>query len=216
MKKLFLIFTLCFISSGIFQATFAEDDDLIIKIPASEVDKINVNYEVKQEKESSFMDSAKDAAKKTVDSTKDLKDKTVTAAKKTKDKTVTSTKEVTNKTVKSTKEFTGKTVDSTKEFIDNINPNKPVTVEELETKSSIKTLKNERNEIKSAYNSRIKDINAKIKAAEASTTITDVQRQNRIYNLNKEKEELVLKRDESVLQYNNKIEKIKTDSKSNK
>ena len=67
--------------------------------------------------------------------------------------------------------------------------------------------------MKSAYNSRIKDINAKKKAAEKSTTLSDVQRQSKIYSLNKEKAELAEKRDKMIERYNDEIELIKIKSK---
>ena len=74
-------------------------------------------------------------------------------------------------------------------------------------------MKNERNEIKAAYNSRIKDTNAQIKATQKSTTISEVQRQNKIYTLNKEKASLIEQRNAEVAKYNNKIEAIKQKNK---
>lgn len=165
-------------------------------------------------------DTTKTAADKTVTATKNAANTTVTKsklfAKKTADttktatdKTVTATKSATTKAVDATKSAANKTVEGTKDIIDNLNPNKSVTLEELETSASVKTLKNERDEIKAAYNSKIKDVNAQIKAAESSTTISDVQRRNKIYTLNKEKTALTEERDKVVLEYNNKIKALK-------
>ena len=94
-------------------------------------------------------------------------------------------------------------------MIDNLNPNKPVTLESLEKSATIKTLKIERDTKKAAYNSKIKDIKAQIKAAEYSTTLSEVERQNKIYMLNKEKEALTEQRDLEVKEYNNKIDEIR-------
>lgn len=232
MKKLLLSVMAIYAVFGI--KVFAEPEPVVkIEIPASSIESIDVNYEkssspsaaskaidATKEATDKTIKATKDVTKKTVDKTKTVTDKTVTATKKATKKTVSATKDVTDKTVKATKDVTqktiqttkdvtDKTIDGAKDVIDNLNPNKPVTLEELETSASIKTLKNQRNEIKSAYNSRIKDINAQIKAAEASTTITDVQRQNKIYTLNKEKSALIEQRDKEIKNYNNKIAELK-------
>lgn len=203
----------------------AQEDVVTIEVPASELSKIDVNYTQKTPtKTEKAIDATKSATKKTVEATKETTSKAVTATKKATKKTVEATKSFTNKTVEGTKDvtkksveatknFTNKTVEGTKDAIDNLNPNKPVTLEGLETKAEIKTLKSERNELKSAYNSRIKDINAKIKATEKSNTLSDVQRQSKIYSLNKEKADLVDKRDKMVERYNDEIELIKIKSK---
>ena len=150
---------------------------------------------------------------KAVEATKEATDKAVNATKKGYKKTVEATKKGYKKTVSATKDFTGKTVENTKEAFENINPNKPVTLEDLEGKAKVKTLKNERKELKSAYNSRIKDINAKIKLTEKSTTMSDVQRQNKVYTLNKEKADLILQRDAAIKKYDSKIELAKEELK---
>ena len=152
-------------------------------------------------------------ASKAVEATKDATDKAVNATKKGYKKTVEATKKGYNKTVIATKTFTDKTVENTKEAFENINPNKPVTLEGLEGKAKIKTLKNERKELKSAYNSRIKDINAKIKLTEKSTSMSDAQRQNKVYTLNKEKADLILQRDAAVKKYDSKIKIAKEELK---
>ena len=220
-------------------ASYANEDTVTIEIPTSSVEKIDVKYENKtpsktekaieatKEATDKTITATKNATKKTVDATKDFtgkavqstKDatkKTVDATKDFTDKAVQSTKDATKKTVDATKDFTNKTVENTKEILETINPNRPITLEGLEAKSEIKTLKNERNELKAAYNSRIKDINAKIKAAEKSTVISDVQRQSKIYTLNKEKTELINKRDKMIERYNDEIELIKIKMKSKK
>lgn len=194
-----------------------------IEIPASEINKINVNYTTQSQSQTNtakVFENTKATTKKAVDNTKEFTDKTIkttknAATKSAKDtktatnKAITTTKSATNKAVTATKNATQKTVDGTKDIIDNINPNKPVTKAGLEAEATIKTLKNERNQIKSAYNSRIKDINAKIKATENSTAINDTQRQSRIYSLNKEKAALVNERNEYVEKYNKRIEAAK-------
>ena len=127
----------------------------------------------------------------------------------TADKVKAETNKTFSKTVNATKKFTERTVDSTKEAIDNLNPNKPVSLESIEKKAAIRKLKVERDAKKATYNSRIKDIKAQTTAAEYSTTITEVQRQNKIYTLNKEKQELINQRNAVVKSYNEKINEIK-------
>ncbi len=244
MKKSVIIMSLLFALIGIINLKACADNQemVTIKIPADEINNIDIKYQKQEESAASkFVKATKKATKKTVDSTKDLTEKTVDATKKATGKTVNATKKATDKTVKSTKkftdktvdvtkkatdktvkatkkatestkEFTEKTIDETKDFIDNINPNKPVTVEGLEKKSAIKTLKNERNELKAAYNSRIKDIDAKIKLTEISTDMTQAQRQNRIYNLNKEKQEIINARESAIEKYNSQIKKLRETS----
>lgn len=204
---------LTLILAATFSVLYANADTepvVTIEIPASSIQSIDVNYE-KQEPSatSKAVDATKSATKKTVNATKDFTNKTVTATKSATKKTVKATKEATNKTVKTTKELTDKTVDGTKDLIENLNPNKPVTLDELETTASINKLKAERDEVKAAYNSKIKDVNAQIRAAEKSTTITDVQRQNKIYTLNKEKISLTEQRDIEITKYNSKIKELK-------
>lgn len=226
MKKILFSLAILTLLTGLSTAIAkAQEDVVTIEVPASELSKIDVNYTQKAPtKTEKAIDATKSATKKTVEATKETTSKAVTATKKATKKTVEATKSFTNKTVEGTKDvtkksveatknFTNKTVEGTKDAIDNLNPNKPVTLEGLETKAEIKTLKSERNELKSAYNSRIKDINAKIKATEKSTTLSDVQRQSKIYSLNKEKADLVDKRDKMVERYNDEIELIKIKSK---
>ena len=131
------------------------------------------------------------------------------ATKKAANKTVSATKGATKKTVDATKDFTEKTVDGAKDIFNNLNPNKPVTLEELETKSQIRILKNERKGLKSAYNSRIKDIDAKIKATENATNLSTTQKQNRVHTLNKEKLDLINKRDTAMEKYDKRIKAVK-------
>ena len=225
MKKILFSLAILALFAGLNSISNAQEPVVTIEIPASQISTIDVNYEKKtpsktekaldatKEATDKTVKATKDATKKTVDATKKVTKKTVDSTKEFTDKTVKATKDVTKKTVEATKEFTNKTVEGTKDAIENLNPNKPVTLEGLETKAEIKTLKSERNELKSAYNSRIKDINAKRKAAEKSTTLSDVQRQSKIYSLNKEKAELAEKRDKMIERYNDEIELIKIKSK---
>lgn len=202
-----------------------EESTVKIEIPASSIDKIDVKYEKQSPSATEkAITATKDATDKTIEATKKATDKTVKATKKatkktievTKDatdKTIKATKKATNKTVEATKNFTDKTVEETKDFVDSLNPNREITAQGLENEATIKTLKNERNELKSAYNSRIKDLNARIKATEKSTTISDVQRQNQIYSLNKQKKDLITQRDKAIEKYNHKIELQKKKNK---
>jgi hypothetical protein len=146
---------------------------------------------------------------KAIEATKEATDKSVQATKDFTNKAVKATKKGYRKTVDATKDFTDKTVENTKSAIENMNPNKPVTREELEGKARIKTLKNERKELKAAYNSRIKDIEAKVKSTTKATNISDVERQNKIYTLNKEKAALELQRDAAIEKYNKRIKNLK-------
>ncbi len=146
---------------------------------------------------------------KAIEATKEATDKAVKATKKATNKAVKATKKATKKSVKATKDFTNKTVENTKDAFENMNPNKPVTREDLEGKAKIKTLKNERKELKAAFNSRIKDIDAKVKLAEKSTTMSDAQRQNKVYTLNREKADLILQRDSALKKYDARINEAK-------
>ncbi len=191
MKKLLftLIFCAFFINVYNIEAQ-AKEEVVTIEIPASEIDTIDVKYE-----------KPKQTSSKTTEA--------MNATKKAANKTVSATKDATKKTVDATKDFTEKTVDGAKDIINNLNPNKPVTLEELETKSQIRILKNERKGLKSAYNSRIKDIDAKIKATENATNLSTVQKQTRVHSLNKEKLDLINKRDSAMEKYDKKIEAVK-------
>lgn len=223
MKKTLFILALITAVMGFSGVRTNADTESVVKIeiPASSIEKIDVKYEkdsptatekaidATKDATDKTIKATKKATKKTVDATKDATDKTVKATKKATKKTVEATKEVTDKTVKATKNLKDKTVEGTKELMENLNPNKPVTVESLEQEATLKTLKNEKKELKAAYNSRIKDINAKIKATENSTTISDVQKQNQIYTLNKQKKELIAQRDNTIEKYNTKIEEQK-------
>ena len=160
------------------------------------------------------------SVKYSIDGSKNLVTKTVTVTEKQEadtknfaNKTVTATKNAAKKTAESTKNITNKAVENTKDFIDELPPAKEITVENLEKEAKIKTLKNERNELKAAYNSRIKDTKAKITAAENSTLLNDVQRQNKVYTLNKQKAELEKERDNAVLNYNSQISEYKKSDK---
>ena len=216
MKKAILSL-LCFGLLACISTANAEEKTVTIEVPASSLEKIDVKYETKTPtKTEKAIDATKDATDKTIKATKNATKKTVDATKDFTDKAVKSTKEATRKTVDATKDFTDKAVENTKEILDNINPNRPVTLEGLEAKAEIKTLKGERDELKAAYNSRIKDINAKIKAAKKSTTLSDVQRQSKVYTLNKEKSELINKRDKMIERYNDEIDLIKIKSKNKK
>ncbi len=214
MKKRFIYFIALAIITGLsnVQASYADNQQpmVTIEIPASSVDKIDVKYEKEKEsKTNKAVEATKDFTDKTVKATKKGYHKSVEATKDFTDKTVKATKKGYHKTVEATKDFTDKTIDSTKEAFDNLNPNKPVTLEELEISATVKTLKNEKKEKKAAYKSRIKDINAQITAAEYSTTITEVQRQNKIYTLKREKEALENQLDLAMLEYDKKIKELK-------
>ncbi len=232
MIKFLLIFTFVFAFTAIYcDKSNAEQAEPVIKIeiPASSVDTIDVNYkkdepsaaakafettkEVTKDTTDKTVKATKKAAKTTGEKTKEVKDKTFKATKNAAQKTSEKTKYVKDKTVKATKDFTDKTVDGTKNLIDDLNPNKPVTLEGLESEAELKTLKNERKGIKSAYNSRIKDTNAKIRAAEKSTMLSDAERQNKIYTLNKQKKELEQQRDTYLSEYDTKINKAKNTNK---
>ena len=215
MKKVILLLAVSVLIINMYnqdvQAQQTPEPVVKIEIPATSPESNPVVSDLSHAEKA--IEATKDATDKTIKATKSATKKTVNATKNATKKTVKATKTATKKTVETTKEITDKTVEGTKDLIDNLNPNKPVTLEGLETEAQIKTLKNERNELKSAYNSRIKDVKAKIKAAEKSTTLSDVQRQNKIYTLNKEKQELELQRDAAVEKYNNRIKKIKEANK---
>ena len=223
MKKLLFVLSVFLLCINIAKAA---EPVVKIEIPASSVQSIDVNYEkTSPSKASQAMEATKEAADKTVSSTKKFTKKTVKATKSTTKKAVKSTKDITDKTVTATKKGYHKTIDTTKDLtdktkesakdvLDSLNPNKPVTLEGLEAESEIRILKNEKNGLKSAYNSRIKDIDAKIKAAEKATNISDVQKRNKVYTLNKEKLELINQRDAAMAKYNKNIEKAKEKAKN--
>ena len=191
MKKLLFTLIFCAFFINVYNSEAqAKEEVVTIEIPASEIDTIDVKYE-----------KPKQTSSKTTEA--------MNATKKAANKTVSATKDATKKTVDATKDFTEKTVDGAKDIINNLNPNKPVTLEELETKSQIRILKNERKGLKSAYNSRIKDIDAKIKATENATNLSTVQKQTRVHSLNKEKLDLINKRDSAMEKYDKKIEAVK-------
>lgn len=204
-KLLFMLavaVVLCSLSSVFVNAETAQPTSMVsVEIPTSSVDK-----KLKQSKTES-------KTSKAIEATKEATDKTVEATKKGYKKTVEATKKGYKKTVKATKEFTNKTVESTKDAFENMNPNKPVTIDDLQGKAKVKTLKNEKKELKAAFNSRIKDIDAKVKLAEKSTTMSDAQRQNTVYVLNKEKADLILQRDTAMKKYDSKIKAAKNELK---
>ncbi len=196
MKKLIIAFTAVFsICLWNISAIAEEEPTVKIEIPASEIQSIDVNYEKEQQSKPS----------KALENTKAFTDKSVKATKKGYHKAVKATKKGYEKTVEATKDLTGEA----KGVIDNLNPNKPVTLEGLEASAAIKNIKDEKQQIKKAYNSRIKDVNAQIKAAEVSTTITEVQRQNKIYTLSKEKESLIEQRNKAIKERDNKIKELR-------
>ena len=196
MKKLIIAFTAVFsICLWNISAIAEEEPTVKIEIPASEIQSIDVNYEKEQQSKPS----------KALENTKAFTDKYVKATKKGYHKAVKATKKGYEKTVEATKDLTGEA----KGVIDNLNPNKPVTLEGLEASAAIKNIKDEKQQIKKAYNSRIKDVNAQIKAAEVSTTITEVQRQNKIYTLSKEKESLIEQRNKAIKERDNKIKELR-------
>ncbi len=195
-KNLLMLITLISLCS---LKAFAQEENMVqIEIPASNIETIDVKYEKEDSTTTKAIDATKDATKKTVEGTKNITQKTVDGTKK-----------LTKKTVKATKNLTEKTVDGTKEVIDNLNPNKPITFEKLQSESDIKIIKVEKKQKKAAYNSRIKDINAQIKATEQSTILSETQKQNKIYKLNKEKAALIYQRDKEISEYNARINKIK-------
>lgn len=206
MKK--ILFALLIISLAVNFATLSVHSEIkepIVKVEIPTVSDTESTYKEKPSKTDEFVDATKEVKDKTVEATKDLTDKTKKGTKKA----VEATKQGTKKAVEATKDFADKTVDNTKEFFEGINPNKPVTLDNLTKEAQINKLKTERNQLKSAYNSRIKDIKAKIKLTEKSLTLTEVQKQNRIYNLNKEKKQLEIARDNYVAKYNAKIKEVK-------
>ncbi len=225
-KSLFIFIGILSLILSAYNVSKAEEPILNVTVPDVTVQKSSFDTvatkAVTQTKaaEKKVVSSTKSAADKTVKTTKDVAEKTaqgtkngvdksVQSSKNFADKTVVATKSAAKKTAETTKSITDKAVDNTKDFIDDFPPGKEITLEGLQKEASIKTLKNERNELKSAYNSRIKDIKAKIKATEQSTLINDVQRHDRIYNLNKQKLELEQERDTAVAKYNAKIAEIK-------
>ena len=216
MKKTLLILTiaLSFVGLSSIKANADTEQTVKIEIPASSVDKIDVKYEKESPTATEkAINATKDATDKTVKATKKATKKTIEVTKDATDKTVKATKKATKKTIKATKDVTNKTVEETKDFVENLNPNREVTAEGLENEATIRTLKNERNELKAAYNSRIKDINARIKATEKSTKLSDVQKQSQIYSLNKQKKDLISQRDKAVERYNHKIDLQKQKNK---
>ena len=134
-----------------------------------------------------------------------LEEKTSSVA----DKAIEATKSAAKKTAEGTKNITIKTVESTIDFLEDISMSGDVTVENLEKQASIKKLKYEKRALKSEYNSRIKDIKAKMKATEKSTMISDVQRQNKIYQYEKQILDLEQKRDSAMKKYDARIKDLK-------
>ena len=219
MKKLIIAFTavlsICFWNIS---AIAEEEPTVKIEIPASEIHSIDVKYEKEQQpsKTSKALESTKAFTDKSVKATKKGYHKAIKATKKGYNKTVETTKDLTDKSVKATKKGYKKTVETTKDLtgeakgvIDNLNPDKTVTLGGLEASAAIKNLKDEKQQIKKAYDSRIKDVNAQIKAAEVSTTITEVQRQNKIYTLSKEKESLTEQRNQAIKERDNRIKELR-------
>lgn len=168
------------------------------------------------------VDDAKNAAEKTGDSARNAaraaRNATESAAVKTKQiaqKTVDVTKNAADKTASATKKATRNTIDGTKDFVDSVNPARPLTKEDLDAASALKTLKSEKKEINSAFKSRIKDVDAKIKSAENTTSVSDVQKRNLIYELNKEKNKLEREKASYIEKYDQKIEVAKQNKRGN-
>ncbi len=184
-------------------ASSAEEQVIKIEVPAS-VEKVDIKYENK-----STYANEKTAVNKTLENTKKAAKKTAKETKKITRKTVEATKSAAQKTADGTKSITNKTVENTKNIIEDINASKEVTAADLEKKASIKTLKNEQKALKAAYNSRIKDTKAKIKATEQSTVISDVQKRNKIYTYEKQILDLEQQRDSAMKKYDAKINYIK-------
>ena len=144
------------------------------------------------------------------ESVQETTDKAVKATKNFSKKTVESTK----KAYEKTKDFTSDAVDNTKYTLENLNPNKEVTLEDLKQDAKINTLKDERKELKSAFNSRIKDTKAKIKTTEQSLNLSDVQRRNKVYNLQKDLADMEAQRDKLLAEYDAKIKDIESTAKA--
>lgn len=181
-----------------FNCAKAAQEVIKIEVPAT-VEKVDIKYENKSaSRTEQSINAVKSATHKTAEDTKNITKKTVAK-----------TKSAAKKTAEGTKTIKDKTVNGTKNIIDDINSQREVTAENLEKQASIKTLKNEQKALKSAYNSRIKDIKAKIKSTEQSTSLSDAQRQNKIYNYEKQIIDLEQQRDSAIKKYDARIKILK-------
>ena len=156
--------------------------------------KAVVKTEVSAEK-NTFKENVQETTDKAVKATKDFSKKTVESTKKAYEKT---------------KEFTSEAIDNTKYTFENLNPNKEVTLEDLKQDAKINTLKDERKELKAAFNSRIKDTKAKIKITEQSVQLSDVQRREKVYSLQKDLADLEKQKKDILAKYDAKIKEAQS------
>lgn len=119
-----------------------------------------------------------------------------------------SVKKAAHKTAAGTKNIADKTAGKAEDIVNDITFSE-VSAEELEKQASIKTLKNEKKALKAAYNSRIKDTKAKLKAMKKSTVVSSAVKENQIYRYEKQILELENQRDNAVKKYDARINKIK-------
>ena len=119
-----------------------------------------------------------------------------------------SIKKTAHKTAAETKNIAGKTAGRAEDIVNDITFSE-VSAEYLEKQASIKTLKNEKKALKAAYNSRIKDTKAKLKAMKKSTVVSPAVKENQIYSYEKQILELENQRDNAVKKYDARINKIK-------
>lgn len=198
-KNIFTLFSLYLFVTALSSSSMAEQTfNQIIQpeAPAIECKTSNVVLTADAKEESTFA-------------------KTKSATKNAAKKAALATKQATKKTADTTKSVTKKTIDGTKDVIDNVNPAKTYTKEELEESAAIKKLKDEKKEINSAYDSRIKDVKAKIKSTENNSSLSEYQRRNKVYKLNKELENLEKERDNYIKEYNSKIEQAREIKRQN-
>lgn len=136
------------------------------------------------------------------------KDKAADTNKNLAQKTMDATKSAAKKTVEGVENITNKTIDGTKDLIDDISTG-DVNIDKLEKKAAIKNLKNEKKALKDAYNSRIKDIKAKLKLTQETNLMSDVQKQNKIYTYEKQIQDLEQQRDSAIKKYDARINDLK-------
>ncbi len=190
---------------------FSADNQTTLTKQETEKNIITTNTAASETKslENRTIIAAKSAENKTAKAVKSAADKTTLKTKQIANKAAKATKEATKKTVESTKNITNKAIDETKEFFDDLPTYKEITTENLEKEAAIKKIKYEKKELKAAYNSRIKDTNAKIKATEKSTLISETERRNRIHLLNMQVSELEKERDTAIKKYDLKLKEIR-------
>jgi len=119
-----------------------------------------------------------------------------------------SVKQAAHTTAEKTKNITEKAVSGAEDIAGDMAFSE-VTAESLEKQASIKTLKNEKKALKAAYNSRIKDTKAKLKAVKKSTVISPAVKENKIFGYEKQILELESRRDSAVKKYDARINKLK-------